>query len=1011
MIAHHRIGVQSIVELLQWRAATHPEKTAYSFLLDEGDRKVSCTYGELDRRARAIAAELQANGGEGERVLILYPPGLSYIAAFFGCHYAGAVAVPAYPPHQTRNILRLQKIVADARPALALAPLQTQQALHAVCNDAGGIPNLRVIHVDLIEAAECEHWKQPVFSESAAAFLQYTSGSTGTPRGVVLTHGNLLHNSALIESVFGYDEDAHCVSWLPAYHDMGLIGGILQPLFGGYSCTLMPPLYFLQEPVRWLREISRHENVISGGPDFAYRFCAEKISPEQRELLDLRTWRVAFSGAEPVRYDTLRHFTEIFGQCGFRPKAFLPCYGLAEATLLVSGTRNQKFPVTRTVQGEQLEKHSWVECSSNAGNVRHLASSGGIPGQRVEIVDPHSLTLCGPDQVGEIWVQGPSVAAGYWRRQEETARTFGAYLRDTGEGPFLRTGDLGIIRDKELFVTGRLKDLIIIHGRNLYPQDIESTVQSAHPALRSTIGAAFSIEKDGEERLVVVQEIDRHIRKGLDEILEQVRLKIHEAHEVSPCAVVLIRKGGVPRTSSGKIQRHACRIAFEENSFSVIQEWRQEVGTASGPANAETVPLGAEWLAHILAKILHIDERRIDAERHITDYGLDSIQAIEFLHQIEMGTGKSLSMSQLLQGPSLGEIVSLLSRQSPETSLENVQQYRPALGETEHPASRGQQELWLAHRLAPLSSAYNLAGGLRVAGKLDVFALERAFQKLVDRHPSLRTTFFMAGAELRQRIKATERVYFQFTDLFTWTEERLRQELLTESHKPFNLESGPLFRVYAFRRQANEHVLLVVLHHMIGDLWSVALLLRELDLCYRAECAGRSAELPALTSAYVDYAAWQSQLLSGPDGEKLWRYWQQQLEKPWDALELGNGHHGLQKEFGAGFEQFFLGTELTNSLLEFAQSRRVTPYTVLLAIFQLLLMRYSGQRQFLVGTPASGRSKARFKNVCGYFVNPLVVRADLSGSLTFEQHLARVHEIVLDAFEHQDFPFQVLVER
>src|SRR6185503_11791907 len=368
----------------------------------------------------------------------------------------------------------------------------------------------------------------------------------------MLTHQNLFHNSMLLSRSFGYDSESHCVSWLPVYHDMGLIGAVLQPLFGGYPCTLMSPFSFLQRPVRWLQAISRHAKVISGGPNFAYGLCAAKVTPEERAMLDLSGWQVAFNGAEPIRKTTLDQFASVFSECGFRRESFFPCYGLAEGTLIVSGGPHSSLPEVSSVSAEALERHRWIE--SRAGeDVRVLVGCGSTRlDQEIAIVNPTTLTRCAPDEVGEIWVSGASVAEGYWNLPDETERVFKARLAGTGEGPFLRTGDLGIVRDHQLFVTGRWKDLIIIRGVNHYPQDIELTVEQSHPALRPAGGAAFSVEVRGEEQLVVVQEVDHRKRADLDTVIGLIRQAVTEQQQLQTHAVVLVKAGTIPKTSSGK---------------------------------------------------------------------------------------------------------------------------------------------------------------------------------------------------------------------------------------------------------------------------------------------------------------------------------------------------------------------------------------------------------------------------------------------------------------------------
>jgi acyl-CoA synthetase (AMP-forming)/AMP-acid ligase II len=425
----------SLVELLRWRATDQPERQGYSFLLDGESQAVGLTYGELDRQARRIGALLQSLKAGGERALLLYPPGLDYIAAFFGCLYGNVIAVPAYPPRFNRNLSRLQAIVADAQAAIVLttsAILEDVERRFSYCPD---LEALRWIATDGAIEADAAGWQQPILTGETLAFLQYTSGSTGQPKGVMLSHNNLLHNSALIQACFEHTADSRGVSWLPPYHDMGLIGGVIQPLYSGFPVTLMAPVSFLQRPLRWLQAISRTKATSSGGPNFGYDLCSRKIKAEERAELDLSNWELAASGAEPVRQETLDRFAATFAECGFRREAFYPCYGLAEATLMVSGGRKDSAPVVHKVERMALEHSQKLAAQTLVGCGQSLAD------QRMVIVQPDTATPCAADQIGEIWVAGPSVAQGYWNRPEESKQTFGAYLAGSGEGPFLRTGD------------------------------------------------------------------------------------------------------------------------------------------------------------------------------------------------------------------------------------------------------------------------------------------------------------------------------------------------------------------------------------------------------------------------------------------------------------------------------------------------------------------------------------------------------------------------------------------
>lgn len=546
----------------------------------------------MDRQARAIGALLQSYGASGERVLLLYPTGLEFIAAFFGCLYAGAIAVPVPPPNPAqpqRTFPRLRAIANDAQPSMALTTSSILSKMEAgLLSQSSELQTMRWLASDHVTSSPAREWQAPAATGNSLALLQYTSGSTTTPRGVMVSHGNLIQNSANISRAFEVTPDTVSVTWLPAFHDMGLTNGIIQPLLRGRQCILMSPQSFLQRPLRWLQAISRYKAAISGGPNFAYEICTRRITREQRETLDLSSWYAAYNGAEPVRADTLKRFAATFASCGFRPRFFYPCYGLAEATLIVSGGLLHDEPVLCTAEVAALERNRIVESSDTQRNVRTLVGCGhAMPGTRIVIVDPESRTPCAPDVVGEIWVSGPTIAHGYWNRSQETEHTFQAFLADTGEGPFLRTGDLGFLRDGELFVTGRLKDLIIIDGRNVYPQDIELTVEQSHPAMRPGCCAAFSVDFS-EERLIVAAEVERHYQSGLqggqvgqnggahhngrppldvDAVVRAIRRTVAEEHDVRAHTVVLLRAGSIPRTPSGKVQRRVCKASFLDGTL------------------------------------------------------------------------------------------------------------------------------------------------------------------------------------------------------------------------------------------------------------------------------------------------------------------------------------------------------------------------------------------------------------------------------------------------------------
>lgn len=552
---HPHEQMESLVEVVQVRASELGEQDLFVFEGSDGAR-ARLSFAALARRSAAIGGALQRMLDPGDRVVLLYPPGLGYIEAFFGCLFAGAIAVPAYPPSPSKVDERLQALMEDAAPRVVLVPsslLAAQSALQAT------YPALRQVEwvvSDLVTDGLAAAWRPPAVERGNIAFLQYTSGSTGTPRGVQVTHGNLLHNVGLIHRCFGLGHQDHVVIWLPPYHDMGLIGGLLAPMCAGARVSLLSPLSFLQRPFKWLQLVSELGATVTGGPNFGYDLCVRRLSAEQRASLDLRRWRVAFNGAEPIRAATLHRFREAFAPRAFEPLAFAPCYGLAEATLLVTGHRHGEPVQTLEVDGEALRENRVVE---KVGG-QELVSSGPLATeQEVLVVEPDTAVVQGDGAVGEIWVRGASVCSGYWNRREESAAVFGASLAD-GRGPYLRTGDLGFVWRGQLFVTGRIKDLLIIDGRNHYPQDLEATIEQAHPAVAPGRCVAFSVDRDDTEVVVVVAALQD--ARAAHEAEQAVRRALQARHELALAELVWVPTGEIPRTSSGKLRRRECRARF-----------------------------------------------------------------------------------------------------------------------------------------------------------------------------------------------------------------------------------------------------------------------------------------------------------------------------------------------------------------------------------------------------------------------------------------------------------------
>lgn len=650
-------------EILRQRSSEQPDRAAFTYLVDGESEEVRLTFAELDRRARAIAVSLVERGLSGERALLLFPPGLEFVTAFFGCLHAGVVAVPAYPPMQARQVGRLSAIVADCSPRAVL----TTSMLRDIAQPMLGLdPSVDWIPVDTVPSDAAERWCAPVVDPDDVAFLQYTSGSTGQPKGVRVTHTNLVHNGSLIQNSARTDADATFVGWLPLYHDMGLIGNVLHPLYVGSSCVLMSPLAFLERPMRWLRAVSRFQARVSGGPNFAYDLCARRVTPAEVAALDLFHWRVAFNGAEPVRVETMDRFAEVFGPAGFRKEVYFPCYGLAEATLLVTGGGVARVEVRSTLlqrgaitDGTPDDRRTLVSCGTTRAD------------QQVVIVAPDTRVRCASHEVGEIWTRSDSVARGYWNRPDESERTFGAVLAGEPGQTYLRTGDLGFVRDSELYVTGRLKDLIIVRGRNYYPQDLEETAEGAHPDVRPGCSAAFSVDGDGEEQVVLVVEV--RSPAAHEAVVAAVRQAVAEQHELHVQTVVSLAPRTIPKTSSGKIQRRECRTAFLAGELA-------EVGrTAStSPVVTRTAIEQAERRSILLlpteernrriedlvttelARVLRIDPATIGRSTPLATLGLDSMMALDATDGLETVFGVSLDSAVLWRHPTVAEMATWL---------------------------------------------------------------------------------------------------------------------------------------------------------------------------------------------------------------------------------------------------------------------------------------------------------------------------------------------------------------
>lgn len=997
---------RTLRDLLVRRRTENGAEPAYAFLQDGESETARYNWTEVEGAARSFAARLLAAEAKGARVLIAHPPGLEFVTAFLGCAMAGAVAVPCAPPSGRRTRPRFCAIARDAEPRVVVTSaslLPSLQTITAEIPELAGAAWLTMEHAP----EDASSWTDPGGSGDEPALIQYTSGSTSSPRGVVLTHAQLLCNLGMIREAFDQTPESIVVGWLPLFHDMGLIGNILSPLYSGGQCILMPPAAFLQRPVRWLRAVSKYRATTSGGPDFAYALCAARIDGEERDGLDLSCWSTAFSGSEPVRPETLDRFAAAFEPSGFRREAFVPCYGLAEATLLVSGAHHPRGP--RIVR-EAPTGRARVSCGPPA------------EGLRVLVVDPERSTPVPEGAVGEFWVSGPSVGLGYWKHDEDSRTTFEARAPGEPSERYLRTGDLGFIVGEELAITGRLKDLIVLRGRNHYPRDIESTVESVSPTLRPGGGAAFDVEVGGEERLVVAHELERGNRgRNWETLLDRIRAAVAEAHEVQPYAVLLLAPGRLPRTTSGKVRRRACAAEFAAGTLDAV------ASSVLGRPAWEAVPsLPREpWIALSAKDRSRLLEERLamlvgaavggtlgdgDLDRPLGALGLDSLGAVTVKHALEQALDVSAEVSELLGEDTIRTLARSLAARP--DGWRGAGASSPRKPESLVRPTRGQRALLLHRRLAPESTAYHLPFLVRLGTSVELETLERAIVRLLERHESLRSTIEEVEGEPILRTQPASGFRIERTDARGWDSEDLRRHLDMEARRPFDLNLGPLLRAHLFDEAGGGRILSLVIHHLAVDFWSLTVLLEDLITLYAAERAGAAPGLPAMDATYADFARDQQDLLGSPRGSELEARWRARLSGAPTGIELPNdrAHSGVRSDAGDRLH-FDLGSELSSAIRELAARAGTTAYTVLLAAFAALLSRRSGQKDLVIGSPVAGRPEARYANVTGYFTNLVPLRLDLTGDPSFLELLARARERVLEALELQDLPFPVLLER
>lgn len=1021
----------TLIDVIRWRAIHEADGLAYLHLKNGLTVDRQLTYAELDHRARRVAGWLQQYAQPGDRALLLYARGLDVVIAFWGCLYAGVIAVPAPPPDPVspkRSIPRLTSIIHDSGAGLVLSTADGIGAVRALSTDLGLGDNVQFVDSAALSSEWADRWTSRFYPSEDLAFLQYTSGSTSDPKGVMVSHGNLVSHCKALHAAARSKGESRSLTWLPYFHDYGLIHGVVAPVFAGHPSYLMPPLLFLKQPIRWLEAITAHRITHSGAPNFAYEYCMRSIEPSQRTSLNLGSWEIASCGAEPIRASTMAGFVEAYRPYGFRAEAFSPAYGMAECTLLISLKAPGTMPAIAKLDAAALEEGRVAHPTSAEAPVRPVVGCGiPIGDMSIKIVAVDGTGCCAPDAVGEIWLSSQSVAQGYWNRPDETEQVFHARLPGTGEGPFLRTGDLGFLTDGQLYITGRQKDLIIVRGRNHYPHDIELTVEGSDSALRPGGGAAFSVDGQTGEQVVVVQEIDRHAKDyQIEDVCARIRQQVAEQHELHVAEIVLIKAGSLPKTSSGKVQRGACRQAYLTKTLSVIGISRapalalQQFDEAAFPAD-ESPSINPEragvesYLQDLMAEQLGVAPAQITLKAPLAGFGLDSLMTSIIKNRLEQRFGVSPSFAQWLSEWTLRDVATYILAGVAERAEHQPCADSESHDGAAHSLSHNQRRIAYLEQVYPATSLNHISVGIRLRGSLNLPQLERSVEEIARRHDMLRARFATEGGEMVAVIEPNPGITIERRDLRrgagSLSDEALRSLAQEHAGHPFDLERGPLFRILLATLSECDHLLVLTAHRLIGDGWALRLFCKELSDLYRTSVEGDPASATSSPPRYSDYTRWQRSWLDSRARQVQEAYWKRQLHLLPAPLELPVDYprSGREPRRGAARRQL-VDPSLNAALTQFCQEHGVTKFMVWYAAFATWLWRGTGASDVVVGSVVANRRRIEFEQVFGYCVNTVPLRTDLAATRTGRELMQCVRRVVTEAYDHQDLPFEAMLD-
>jgi amino acid adenylation domain-containing protein len=953
-------GEIPLQELLDERARQTPNTIGFRFLTDGEEAEQLLTYGELSKRARATASQLIRQGATGKPVLLAHPPGLDFIEGLFACWYAGAIAVPVYPPNGSKHRKRLQAVLADCSAGLALG-------------DPGHREIDGVVFIDISETEELEDL--PKVAGGAPCLLQYTSGSTASPKGVMISHANFRSHFASL-SARGDLDFRSLVSWLPPYHDMGLVLKILYAFELGAPLTFFSPEHFIRRPARWLRAISRYGADMSGAPNFAYELCLRAIKDEELAGVDLSCWKTAACGAERIRPETLTRFAERFTAYGFGKEAFLPGYGLAETTLIVTATAAGVAPA--------------VSIHPRAGKL--ISNGNPLPGVEIRIHDTADGRICAEREIGEIRVKGPAVADGYWNQPEASAAVF----REDG---YFLTGDLGYLENGQLYVAGRIKDLIIIDGTNHAPEDLESSVLAKFPEV--TAAAAFSIDTGGRETVTIVLETDRATSENHASLCAGIRRVVGESHEIPLRRVVLVRSGLIPRTTSGKIRRSACRDALTEASLKVLFDDEAAPSDFASNESSDTLTILLDLVAGISG------HQEAAPETDLLDYGLSSMDMTRLSAQLFERTGAAIPVGDLFAARSISEIAAMIPDHQPKHPVMDAIVAGSGLGTDI--MTHSQERMWFLHQLDPDSAAYHVFGALELLGTMDAPVMERAIRSAISRHDILCSRHGNEQGRASVWIERDGEISIHHSS--AEDEHALQASLTRFASQPFSLAGEPPIRVSLVACGVDRHVLAICAHHIVADGWSMRILAKEISDTYAAFRKGNPPPVYPPRAAYLDYAVSHRNWVDSGAVDSQIAYWKNQLAGHPGVLQLSTDFpRPPTTSSDGGATERILSANLCERISTLAKRHRGTPFMVHLAAFLLLLRQHGAGNDPVVAVPVANRNHAAAGDLIGTLVNTLPFRLPLDPGATFQELLKKVRDAVFEMQAAQDAPFEKIIE-